>query len=189
MSNEEAFSKISNFYTKEEFDEMCENSLEIMNKIEEYDLFRKPTIPEVSVPDIKNYDDEALILFPTLYNLRKNGNIQERYWVNECLKSLGNKNLLTKEYMERLEIEADVISYISQKLDNCLYSYFNTMAYYINLFWDCGSPVGPGRGSATGFLSNYLLGITQLDPIKWDLPWFRFLNKERAELPKQILGK
>jgi DNA polymerase-3 subunit alpha len=51
------------------------------------------------------------------------------------------------------------------------------------LFWECGSIVGPGRGSATGFLSNYLLGITQLDPIRWGLPYWRFLNKERAELP------
>ena len=85
--------------------------------------------------------------------------------------------------MDRLELEADVISTISEKLGNCLYSYFNTFQHYIDLFWDCGTVVGPGRGSAGSFLSNYLLGITQLDPIKWNLPYFRFLNKERAELP------
>jgi DNA polymerase-3 subunit alpha len=43
--------------------------------------------------------------------------------------------------------------------------------------------VGPGRGSAVCFLSNYLLGITQLDPIEWNLKEWRFLNKERVELP------
>ena len=68
-------------------------------------------------------------------------------------------------------------------MGNCLFSYFNTFQHYIDLFWDCGSIQGPGRGSASGFLSNYLLGITQLDPIEWELPYFRFLNKERAELP------
>lgn len=64
-----------------------------------------------------------------------------------------------------------------------MFAYFNTFKHYIDLFWECGSIVGPGRGSATGFLSNYLLGITQLDPIRWGLPYWRFLNKERAELP------
>ena len=51
------------------------------------------------------------------------------------------------------------------------------------MFWECGSIVGPGRGSATGFLSDYLLGITQLDPIRWNLQYWRFLNKERVEYP------
>lgn len=87
------------------------------------------------------------------------------------------------QYWDRLEIEADVINYIGEKLDDCLFAYFNTFKHYIDLFWECGSTVGPGRGSATGFLSNYLLGITQLDPIRWGLPYWRFLNKERAELP------
>ena len=72
---------------------------------------------------------------------------------------------------------------IGNKLDDCLFAYFNTFKHYIDLFWECGSIVGPGRGSATGFLSNYLLGITQLDPIRWDIKYWRFLNKERAELP------
>ena len=43
--------------------------------------------------------------------------------------------------------------------------------------------MGPGRGSSVCYLSNYLLGITQLDPIEYNLPAFRFLNKERVELP------
>ena len=81
----------------------------------------------------------------------------------------------------------DVIKDISNKLDDCLFAYFNTFKHYIDLFWECGSIVGPGRGSATGFLSNYLLGITQLDPIRWDIKYWRFLNKERAELPSLLL--
>ena len=87
-------------------------------------------------------------------------------------------------YLAQLDNEADVLSFISHKLNNCMYSYFNTFKHYIDLFWECGSIVGPGRGSATGFLSNYLLGITQIDPIVYDLADFRFLNKERAELPE-----
>ena len=86
-------------------------------------------------------------------------------------------------YLERLEIEAKIIKIIGNKLNNCLYEYFNTFQHYIDLFWECGSIVGPGRGSAVCFLSNYLMGITQLDPIKYNLLYFRFLNEERIELP------
>lgn len=117
----------------------------------------------------------------------KSDNVQERYWINECLWALADKDLYRTEYLERLETEADVIKCIGEKLDDCLFAYFNTFKHYIDLFWECGSIVGPGRGSATGFLSNYLLGITQLDPIRWGLPYYRFLNKERAELPSLLL--
>ena len=94
-------------------------------------------------------------------SLINSDNEQERYWVNECLNALLDKDLFNnQEYLQRLEIEADVIKYIGEQLDDCLFAYFNTFKHYIDLFWECGSIVGPGRGSATGFLSNYLLGIT-----------------------------
>ena len=73
--------------------------------------------------------------------------------------------------------------------NDCLFKYFNTYQHYIDLFWECGSIVGPGRGSSVCFLSNYLMGITQLDPIVWDLKEWRFLNKERVELPKLNIGQ
>ena len=122
--------------------------------------------------------------FPILRHILDNGNDQERYWLMSCITSMWDKGLHNKtEYWDRLETEADVIDDIGGKLEDCLFAYFNTFKHYIDLFWDCGSIVGPGRGSATGFLSNYLLGITQLDPVRWKLPYWRFLNKERAELP------
>ena len=171
---------------KDVAEQIIKNTLLIQNKIEEYSLERKQIVPKVKVPDypyhfshpVSSYQD-----YPTLTSLEKSNDIQERYWVNECYKGLKEKGLWKKEYLDRLEIEADVIKYIGEKLDDCLFAYFNTFKHYIDLFWECGSTVGPGRGSATGFLSNYLLGITQLDPIRWGLPYWRFLNKERAELP------
>ena len=183
MSNEEAFEKISPFYTQEEFDEMCKNSLEIMEKIETYELFHNPIIPEVKLPPCVKFYDESLSSYPILQSLRNSDNIQERTWAKNCLLSLKERNLEKDEYFERLELEAKIIKDISEKLGNCLFTYFNTFNHYIDLFWECGAVVGPGRGSAGSFLSNYLLNITQLDPIQWKLPYFRFLNEDRAELP------
>ena len=165
-------------------DWIFENTMELQNKISWFSLEKTQIIPKVDVTDYPKQNAGKYEQYPTISRLLDSDNIQERYWINEVLKALCEKGLDGKtEYVERIETEADVVSYIGEKLHDCLFAYFNTFKHYIDLFWECGSIVGPGRGSATGFLSNYLLGITQLDPIRWQLPYWRFLNKERAELP------
>ena len=165
-------------------EQILANSDKLKNEFTLYSLERKQMIPKVEVKDYPRCSAWEWDMFPTLRDLLASDNIQERYWVNECIIRLADLGLDGEpEYAQRLEIEADIIKFIGEKLDDCLFAYFNTFKHYIDLFWECGSIVGPGRGSATGFLSNYLLGITQLDPIRWNLPYWRFLNKERAELP------
>ena len=164
--------------------QIIENTLLIQNKIKEYSLERKQIVPKVKVPEYDKYNiaqyipglimDNLDFRFPILRRILDHGNDQERYWLMSCITSMWEKGLHNKEeYWDRLETEADVIHFIGGKLGDCLFAYFNTFKHYIDLFWECGSTVGPGRGSATGFLSNYLLGITQLDPIRWGLPYWR----------------
>ena len=186
MDSEEVFELLNLAYNDNDFiNEILDNTLEIQDKVTSYSLENKQMIPKVEVTNYPASNVRWRFSNHSLLNeLLTSDNIQERYWVNECLKSLEEKGLLLNdEYLTRLETEADVIKDIGEKLDDCLFAYFNTFKHYIDLFWECGSIVGPGRGSSTGFLSNYLLGITQLDPIRWKLPYWRFLNKERAELP------
>lgn len=184
MDNEEAFENLKINHTEEEFAEFCANSMEIYDKIGTYDIFRKPIIPRVDVRDYdKHVPVDITVVYPTLYQLFTSDNVQERYWVNECFNALEAKNLVNATYLNALETEARVIKVVGEKLGNCLYEYFNTFQHMINLFWEQGSIVGPGRGSAVCFLSNYLLGITQLDPLQWGLKYWRFLNEERVELP------
>lgn len=197
MDNEEAYGYISDIYSEEDFKGFCENSMEIYNKIEGYDIFRNPVIPEVQVKDYTPFTCETDFTgrynsewaFPTIDYLLCSQEIQERYWINECLNALREKDLYNTKYLARIETEARVIKTIGEKLGDCLFKYFNTFQHFIDLFWECGSLVGPGRGSAVCFLSNYLLGITQLDPIKWNLQYWRFLNEERIELPKLNIGQ
>ena len=186
MDNDEAFDNLSICFSEEQFKQMCAASMEIYHKIEKFTLERSSIIPEVKV---KNYPKQAppseswYFKYKNLSALFGSENIQERYWINECWNALHEKQLYSLEYLDALEIEAKVIRVIGEKLNECLFKYFNTFQHFINLFWDCGSIVGPGRGSAVCFLSNYLLGITQLDPLKWGLKYWRFLNEERVELP------
>lgn len=162
------------------YDELVNNSYEIYNKIENYSIAHKQTIPKVNVIDYPKANDD--INYPVLNNMLHSDDKYERYWVNECLHELLKKDLYNDTYLSRLEEEADIKKTISEKLETNMFSYPITLQHYVDLFWECGSTVGAGRGSSCSGLNHYLLGITQLDPIKWDLPFWRYLNKERVEL-------
>lgn len=163
--------------------ELEANTLEIYNKIKNYSLARKQHVTEINVP---NYPKQSISLGkdrPTLNKLLISDNIQERYWINYCLEQLKEKDLYTDEYLNRLEYEADIKAHIGDKLETCVFAYPNFLQHYINLFWECGSPVGAGRGSAGAGLNHYLLGVTQTDPLKTNSPFWRYMNKDRAEMP------
>ena len=162
------------------YDELVNNSYEIYNKIENYSLRHSQTIPSVKVKDYPktswitiNGIGEDNNNYPILSNMLKSDDKYERYWVNECLIKLKSLNKDNDEYLSRLEEEADIKKTISEKLETNMFSYPITLQHYVDLFWECGSTVGAGRGSSCSGLNHYLLGITQLDPIKWDLPFWR----------------
>jgi DNA polymerase III subunit alpha len=84
---------------------------------------------------------------------------------------------LEQEYKKRLYYELDIIKKTG------FASYFLIVADFIEYAKSAGIPVGPGRGSAAGSLVAYCLGITNIDPIKYDLIFERFLNPERISMP------
>jgi DNA polymerase-3 subunit alpha len=102
------------------------------------------------------------------------------------LENQRTKQITNADRMERLDYELEQIRETSIQIDQSLSDYFITMAKMIEIIWNEGdSMVGPGRGSAAGFLVNYLIGITQIDPQNQDLylpPW-RFIHKDRPGLP------
>ena len=175
--------------TEELYKCLCSWSMDMFNKIETYSLLHNQTIPSVEVKDYdkaywgsysnKNLQEE----YPTLYAMFQSEDIYDRYWVNECYNKLVNLHKNNDEYLSRLEEEADVKKTISEKLGTNIFKYPIVLQHYIDMMWDCGSLVGAGRGSSCSGLNHYLLGVTQLDPIKWNLPFFRYINKERIELP------
>ncbi len=84
---------------------------------------------------------------------------------------------IRKPYDERLQIELDVIN------DMGFPGYFLIVADFIQWSKDHDIPVGPGRGSGAGSVVAYALKITDLDPLKYDLLFERFLNPERVSMP------
>ncbi|HKX53548.1 MAG TPA: PHP domain-containing protein, partial [Nitrosospira sp.] len=81
------------------------------------------------------------------------------------------------KYRARLDFEADTIVQMG------FAGYFLIVADFINWAKQNGVPVGPGRGSGAGSLVAYSLGITDLDPLRYDLLFERFLNPERVSMP------
>ncbi len=82
-----------------------------------------------------------------------------------------------QEYWDRLESEIDIIKSMGFP------GYFLVVWDFIKYAKDSGIPVGPGRGSAAGSLVAYSMGITDVDPLDYDLLFERFLNPERISMP------
>ena len=89
----------------------------------------------------------------------------------------GISDQLMKDVKKRLDFELEVIKKMGWP------SYFLIVADFVNWAKDNGIVVGPGRGSAAGSLVCYLTGITNLDPLKYDLLFERFLNPDRISMP------
>src|SRR3546814_11132894 len=90
-----------------------------------------------------------------------------------CSSDLANH----AQYQERLHWECKTI------IGMGFPGYFLIVADFINWGKNNGVPVGPGRGSGAGSLVAYSLGITDLDPLRYDLLFERFLNPERVSMP------
>ncbi len=108
---------------------------------------------------------------------------EESKTLSEYLRKLAYEGLkrryaeITDELLGRLNYELDVISKMGYE------GYFLITQDFIQFAKRNDIPVGPGRGSAAGSLVAYCLGITDLDPIRYDLYFERFLNPERVSMP------
>lgn len=193
MDSDEVIDLLSLCFDKNFIEEILDNTIEVQNKIEYYNLFHKQDIPSVEVIDYPktywittNGVGEDNPKYPHLSQMLHDDDIQNRYWVNQCLDKLYELGKIDSDdgekYLTELEEEARVKSIISEKLETNMFRYPNTLQHYIDMIWESGSMVGAGRGSSCAALNHYLMGITQLDPIEWDLPFFRYLNEERIEL-------
>ena len=114
-----------------------------------------------------------------LQPLYKEGIDEFQYLTNLCQKGLNKRlnNNIEKKYQDRLDYELSIIN----KMGFC--NYFLVVYDYVKYAKKNNILVGPGRGSAPGSLVAYTLGITEIDPIKYNLLFERFLNPERVTMP------
>jgi len=145
------------------------NIQEIIEKIETYSLFRDVLLPKYDIPQEFNNPEDEL----------DNGVRGENAYLRDLTMKGAQKRYgeITPEIQERLDFELLTIS-------NSGYpGYFLIVQDFIAEARKMDVSVGPGRGSAAGSAVAYCLGITNIDPIKYDLLFERFLNPDRVSMP------
>ena len=105
------------------------------------------------------------------------GKLSQEYLQELCQQSLKEKELVKEEYQSRLNYELSIIHQMG--FDDYFLIVWDIMKYA----HEAGIQTGPGRGSAAGSLVSYLLNITKVDPIEYQLLFERFLNPERYTMP------
>ena len=165
LKNQEYYFKSSDEMNKlfKDIPEAIANIKEIVEKVDFYDLNRDVLLPKFTIPNDFSPDTDDI--------------------ENEYLKYityLGAKNVyktIDDSLKEKIDFELSVIK-------NSGYpGYFLIVQDLINAARQMGVSVGPGRGSVAGSIVAYALGITKIDPIKYDLLFERFLNPDRVSLP------
>ena len=139
--------------------EALSNTQEVLGKVERYSIEHDPILPNFPLPEGFTDNNDYL-----------------RHLVLVGAEKRWGKNL-TDEQKERIDFELETIKNMGFP------GYFLIVQDFIGAAREIGVSVGPGRGSAAGSAVAYCLGITQIDPIKYDLLFERFLNPDRISLP------
>ena len=182
--------------------EVLANTLEIADKVESYPLDSKPIMPVFPIPKEFGTDEQYEKQYPDSESIRPKFDPKsfERFKGDtpEGLKALRRilfegdylrkitydgvarrwpGDLFTPEHRERVDFELNTI------LNMGFPGYFLIVNDYVEAAKKLGMLVGPGRGSAAGSAVAYCLGITDVDPIPYDLLFERFLNPDRISMP------
>ncbi|WP_203295318.1 DNA polymerase III subunit alpha [Luteirhabdus pelagi] len=149
--------------------EAITNIAEVIDKIESFSLARDVLLPKFTIPE--QFQDEA----DNEDGGKRGENAYLRHLTYEGAKRRYNE--ITEDISQRLDFELDVIANTGYP------GYFLIVQDFIAEARKMDVSVGPGRGSAAGSAVAYCLGITNIDPIEYDLLFERFLNPDRVSMP------
>ncbi len=146
-----------------------ENTSRILDKVENYALYRDVLLPKFDIPqEFESKEDK-------IDNGKRGENTYLKHLTFEGAKKRYEE--ISSEIEERLKFELNTIEQSGYP------GYFLIVEDFIRKAREMGVSVGPGRGSAAGSAVAYCLGITNIDPIKYDLLFERFLNPDRVSMP------
>lgn len=149
--------------------EAINNIDEIVNKVEMYSLYRDVLLPKFDIPKEFLVEEDE----------KDQGKRGENNYLRHLTYVGAEKRYkeITEEIRERLDFELQTIEKTGYP------GYFLIVQDFIAAAREMGVSVGPGRGSAAGSAVAYCLGITNIDPIEYDLLFERFLNPDRVSMP------
>lgn len=177
----------------DEIDKALQNTIEIADKIEFFDLAHnqvvfKPPIPEFELQNIfKEYYEQ----YSYLDKFSQSEEEYDRYFLHLVeqgwLKKENSTDLTadTKTAMvSRINDELRAIWETSIKIEDCVSAYYLGALYLEDIMWnDANSLVGDARGSVAAFYVCYLIGLQQINSFRFDIPYWRHLHESRPEMP------
>lgn len=196
MTPEEIISLMNDYIEEDVLKEMLENTNEINDKITVYDLAQPQIVPHLSDDRVKHPEWKIWFSafkirdkFEYLNKYYNSPSEDDRYMLYLGLMKLHEMDLPQEkkdQYLERLEQELTECWLVSERLGQPISSYLLMVRNIIQIMWNkAESLVGISRGSAGVMLINYLIGVTQMNPLEQGvyLPHWRFLERNKIELP------
>ena len=188
MMNTEKLESYFGYFSREQLEKAYRNILKIRETCEDYSLLKPLRIPELEWYKYPQNKDEYLFyknkipLLETFYNSSYIGDRHLVWAVIDGIKT--RRGLQTDEAYKEINICLDDTWRSSIKNNVHWSAYYLNLQKNIDLCWEAGSLVGPGRGSGAGFILLYVLGITQINPLLEETKVFhwRFLNPDRASV-------
>lgn len=186
MTSREVWDYFKDYISKELFTQMINNTLEIRNKIEFFDLEHETIVPQIPIPPFNPVNDKIAAVchkYEYISRFYNSEHLIDKYLIHQLVRGMDKRNqAYDDKNLDRINTELKEIWLISENIGSRLSSYYLLVQDIVDLMWTV-SLVGIARGSATGFYICYLLGITQMNPMKFNLPHWRHLSSSRPELP------
>ena len=193
MSEEEIHEWMDEQISKERVDIALENTNLIGQSIEFFDLSHSQIVPKVPIPNFEMEHSFSDVYERCEYieKFAHSGDIHDQYflhliengwWEKEYREDLSKEQIF--EMMQRIDIELKAIWESSIKINDNIASYYITALEIVKMMWDdADSLVGCSRGSIAAFYTAYLIGLQQINPMRYDIPYWRHLHESRPEMP------
>lgn len=178
MKPESEIKQILSYLPVEDVQQAIDNTQLIYQMIQPYDIRRDTVIPQRKLPpfQLKHLLKEWYEQEENIKAFAESPWDQDGFLLHLIEQGIEEKNFkVTKLEADRINTELGVLKYITERVHQPMSAYLNLVQEIINLMWEV-SFIGVSRGSAMSFLINYLIGIVQVNPIPYDVPYWRFMN-------------
>lgn len=202
QSSEEIHNHLDHYLPTEFIDECIDNAWWISQQVKGYNLKKTQIVAEIPLPPEEEWfvNEEMLDLFydnadefEAILDMWESDNPYDAYLISLCMKGASDVFLIENSIkytlfktFKRVNLECEEILGISKSGGYNMSAYFITMNKFVDIIWNEAEAIlGNSRGSALGFIINYLLEIVQSNPLKQpvELPHWRFIERNKVEIP------
>lgn len=186
MHTDEITNYLKDYLSESQIKTAIENTIEIKDKVCEYDLAKDTIIPNAKMNkfEIKHLFKDYYDRYEYIKLYANSEHEIDRYYLSLLEEGFIKKNQeLNETNIARINLEMEELWEISKVLKQQMSAYYVLTKDIIDDMWKADSLVGISRGSSSGYYTCYLLDIVQMNPIEHNLPHWRHLEKTRPDFP------